>query len=124
MKFLCPGEPFTSLFSSDASAFILEENVCVLTYVCCGLFSEFDIAALVVYVGEVYTTAHQKKQWVFVTDGSVSELGSEEASNSLLAISFCASSVDDSFAPVNYNLKGSIVSLFYILDYRFSLTSD
>ncbi|RVW27383.1 Protein breast cancer susceptibility 2-like B [Vitis vinifera] len=60
------------------------------------LSSEFDIAALVVYVGEVYTAAHQKKQWVFVTDGSVSELGSEEASNCLLAISFCSPSVDDS----------------------------
>ncbi|XP_034695014.1 protein BREAST CANCER SUSCEPTIBILITY 2 homolog B-like isoform X1 [Vitis riparia] len=79
------------------------------------LSSEFDIAALVVYVGEVYTAAHQKKQWVFVTDGSVSELGSEEASNCLLAISFCSPSVDDSFVPVNSNLEGSTVGFVNLI---------
>ncbi|KAK9289849.1 hypothetical protein L1049_008009 [Liquidambar formosana] len=74
------------------------------------LSSEFDIAALVVHVGEVYTAAHQKKQWVFVTDGSISELQSEKSSKSLLAISFCSPYIDDdSFAPINYNLAGSIV---------------
>ncbi|XP_057983241.1 protein BREAST CANCER SUSCEPTIBILITY 2 homolog B-like [Malania oleifera] len=74
------------------------------------LSSEFDIAALVVYVGEVYTVVHQKKQWVFVTDGSVSELQQEEFSSSLLAISFCSPCVDnDSFAPINHNLAGSVV---------------
>ncbi|PSS34720.1 Protein BREAST CANCER SUSCEPTIBILITY 2 B like [Actinidia chinensis var. chinensis] len=74
------------------------------------LSSEFDIAALVVYVGEVYTDAHQKKQWVFVTDGSISVSHLEEPSNSLLAISFCSPYIDgDSFAPINDNLVGSAV---------------
>ncbi|KAA8517722.1 hypothetical protein F0562_015219 [Nyssa sinensis] len=74
------------------------------------LSTEFDIAAFVVYVGEVYTAAHQKKQWVFVTDGSISDLHVEDPSNSLLAISFCSTHIDcDSFAPINYNLVGSTV---------------
>ncbi|KAK2987308.1 hypothetical protein RJ640_000084 [Escallonia rubra] len=71
--------------------------------------SEFDIAAFVIYVGEVYTAAHQKKQWVFVTDGSLTELHLEET-NPLLAISFCSPCVDcDSVLPINYNLAGSTV---------------
>ncbi|KAK8561593.1 hypothetical protein V6N13_149242 [Hibiscus sabdariffa] len=74
-----------------------------------SLSSEFDIAAYVVYVGEVYTASHQKKQWVFVTDDSISDL-QPGLSNSLLAISFCSPSVDDdSFAPINSNLVGSMV---------------
>ncbi|KAK3032866.1 hypothetical protein RJ639_037043 [Escallonia herrerae] len=72
--------------------------------------SEFDIAGFVIYVGEVYTAAHQKKQWVFVTDGSLTELHLEET-NPLLAISFCSPCVDcDSVLPINYNLAGSAVS--------------
>ncbi|XP_019053257.1 PREDICTED: protein BREAST CANCER SUSCEPTIBILITY 2 homolog B-like isoform X2 [Nelumbo nucifera] len=76
------------------------------------LSSEFDIAAVVVHVGEIYISGNQKKQWVFVTDGSVSgfALHSEGASDCLLAISFCSPVVDnDSFAPINYNLTGSTV---------------
>ncbi|XVF55023.1 hypothetical protein PTKIN_Ptkin06aG0003200 [Pterospermum kingtungense] len=74
------------------------------------LSSEFDIAAYVVYVGEVYTAAHQKKQWVFVTDDSISDLLSEGLSDSLLAISFCSPCIDeDSFAPINPKLVGSVV---------------
>ncbi|OMO97642.1 hypothetical protein COLO4_14461 [Corchorus olitorius] len=74
------------------------------------LSSEFDIAAYVVYVGEVYKAAHQKKQWVFVTDDSISDIFSEGLSDSLLAISFSSPSLnEDSFAPINSNLVGSIV---------------
>ncbi|KAH7514694.1 hypothetical protein FEM48_Zijuj11G0117000 [Ziziphus jujuba var. spinosa] len=74
-----------------------------------SLSSEFDIAAFVVFVGEVYRAAHVKKQWVFVTDGSISELKSEEFSNSLLAICFCSPYTDDDdlFSPINCNLAGS-----------------
>ncbi|KAL6987899.1 Protein BREAST CANCER SUSCEPTIBILITY 2 B [Sarracenia purpurea var. burkii] len=75
-----------------------------------GLLSEFDIAALVVYVGKFYTAAHQKKQWVFVTDGSISESYSNGPSNSLLAISFSSPNTDcDSFAPISNNLVGAAV---------------
>ncbi|KAG8377073.1 hypothetical protein BUALT_Bualt09G0130300 [Buddleja alternifolia] len=76
------------------------------------LSSEFDIAALVVYVGEVYAQGHQQKQWVFVTDGSDPEFCSKESSDSdaLLAINFCLPYTEsDSFTPVNCNIAGSVV---------------
>lgn len=70
--------------------------------------SEFDIAGLVVFVGEVYTAAHKKKQWVFVTDGSIHDSHSKEPSYSLLAISFCSPYIDcESYIPINFNLAGS-----------------
>ncbi|KAI3788693.1 hypothetical protein L2E82_01466 [Cichorium intybus] len=74
--------------------------------------SEFDVAAFVVYVGEVHKFGHEKRQWVFVTDGSCCNFQSNphELSDSLLAISFFSPSVDcDSIVPINYNLVGSTV---------------
>ncbi|XP_058000163.1 protein BREAST CANCER SUSCEPTIBILITY 2 homolog B isoform X2 [Hevea brasiliensis] len=80
------------------------------------LSSEFDTAAYIVHVGEVYTTAQWKKQWVFVTDNSLSTLESEEISNSLLAISFCSPYIDgDSFSPINYNLAGSTAGFINLI---------
>ncbi|CAN0927860.1 Protein BREAST CANCER SUSCEPTIBILITY 2 homolog B [Linum grandiflorum] len=77
--------------------------------------SEFDIAAVVVHVGEVYGTGSYAKQWVFVTDNSISTLNSE-AANSLLVLSFNAPSIDnDSAKPVNQNLAGSIVGFCNII---------
>lgn len=71
-------------------------------------FSEFDIAAYVVYVGDAYTDVQQKKQWVFVTDGSTQQTG--EISNSLLAISFSTPAMDDISVPhISHNLVGSVV---------------
>ncbi|KAL3654879.1 hypothetical protein CASFOL_000665 [Castilleja foliolosa] len=71
------------------------------------LSSEFDIAAFVVYVGEVYRQGHLQKQWVFVTDGSTNEFCSSDA---ILAINFCSPCVEfDSCTPVNSNISGSVV---------------
>ncbi|XP_068635354.1 protein BREAST CANCER SUSCEPTIBILITY 2 homolog A-like [Aristolochia californica] len=77
------------------------------------LASEFDIAAVVVYAGEVYGSSQQKKQWVFLTDGS--STGSDAAhsrgfSYSLLAVSFCLPAMDNELlVPVSYHLVGSTV---------------
>ncbi|KAK6118245.1 hypothetical protein DH2020_048031 [Rehmannia glutinosa] len=74
------------------------------------LSSEFDIAAFVVYVGEVYRQGHQQKQWVFVTDGSTAETFSKESPDAILAINFCLPCVEfDSCPPVNSNIAGSVV---------------
>ncbi|KAK2389081.1 BREAST CANCER 2 like 2A [Trifolium repens] len=76
------------------------------------LSNEFDVVAFVVHVGEVYTSNQQKKQWVFVTDGStiMHGLQSEKFMDALLAICFCSPLIDhDSFPPINYNLAGSTV---------------
>ncbi|RHN50835.1 putative nucleic acid-binding protein [Medicago truncatula] len=53
----------------------------------------------------------QKKQWVFVTDGSIMKgLQSEKFTDTLLAIFFCSPLIDhDSFPPINHNLAGSTV---------------
>lgn len=84
-----------------------------LVLFCSGTSSEFDIAAFVVFVGEVYRAAHLKKQWVFVTDSSIADLQTEEFFNSLLAICLCSPyNDDDSFTPVSCNLAGSTVSTF------------
>ena len=63
------------------------------------------------HVGDIYTAAQQKKQWVFVTDSSISTSDLEDTSRSILAIGFCSPYMDnDSFTPINYNLVGSTVS--------------
>ncbi|KAK1441178.1 hypothetical protein QVD17_07018 [Tagetes erecta] len=73
------------------------------------LSSEFDVAGFVIYVGEVHKSSQQKRQWVFVADGSISS-HSQELSDALLAISFCSPSVDcDSIVPINDTLVGSTV---------------
>ncbi|XP_021769649.1 protein BREAST CANCER SUSCEPTIBILITY 2 homolog B-like isoform X1 [Chenopodium quinoa] len=72
------------------------------------LSSEFDTAMLVLHVGLEYISGKQKKQWVFVTDGSLCE--TEVSTFSLLAINFCSPcGDDDSLSLVNYNLVGSII---------------
>eukprot|EP00268_Persea_americana_P065099 TRINITY_DN8643_c1_g1_i1.p1 TRINITY_DN8643_c1_g1~~TRINITY_DN8643_c1_g1_i1.p1 ORF type:complete len:867 (-),score=167.40 TRINITY_DN8643_c1_g1_i1:1431-3725(-) len=76
------------------------------------LTSEFDMAAVIVYVGEVFVTGQRKKQWIFLTDGSISgsELQMEGLSNCLLAVCFCSSITENVFiSPFSHNLAGSIV---------------
>ncbi|XP_024633428.1 protein BREAST CANCER SUSCEPTIBILITY 2 homolog A isoform X2 [Medicago truncatula] len=75
------------------------------------LSNEFDVVAFVVHVGKVYTSSQQKKQWVFVTDGSIMNgLQSQKVTDTLLAICFCSPLFDhDSFPPINHNLAGSTV---------------
>ncbi|XP_049936244.1 protein BREAST CANCER SUSCEPTIBILITY 2 homolog A-like isoform X2 [Nymphaea colorata] len=70
--------------------------------------SEFDIAGVIVYVGELYLSGNHKKQWVFLTDGSI--LDCINSPNSLLAISFSLSITDaESCAPLHSALTGSTV---------------
>lgn len=73
------------------------------------LSSEFDTAAYIVHVGEVYTSGSRKTQWVFAIDGSKSNVKFGKTIN-LLAICFCSRSTDyDLTPPINYNLAGSTV---------------
>ncbi|XP_019058392.1 PREDICTED: protein BREAST CANCER SUSCEPTIBILITY 2 homolog B [Tarenaya hassleriana] len=83
------------------------ESACLSNLGKIPLSSEFDIVAYIVYVGEA---VKQKKQWVFVADGSCPHSQSEEISNSLLAISFSSPDMGDVSLPhINYNLVGSTV---------------
>ncbi|CAA0392660.1 unnamed protein product [Arabidopsis thaliana] len=87
------------------------------------LSSEFDIAAYVVYVGNAYTDVLQKKQWVFVTDGSAQHSG--EISNSLLAISFSTSFMDDSsVSHISHNLVGSVVGFCNLIKRAKDVTNE
>ncbi|OAY65685.1 Protein BREAST CANCER SUSCEPTIBILITY B [Ananas comosus] len=82
-----------------------------INFVC---FSEFDAAAVIVHVGEVYLSESQKKQWIFMTDGSgsTSEIQFEEMYNRLLAVSFCSPTTDnDSSAIFTNTLSGTTVGL-------------
>ncbi|KAI3811668.1 hypothetical protein L1987_21395 [Smallanthus sonchifolius] len=76
-------------------------------------FHEFDVAAFVIHVGVVHKSSQQKRQWVFVADGSILS-HPHELSDALLAISLCSPSVDcDSIVPINYNLVGSTALELY-----------
>ncbi|KAJ0978350.1 hypothetical protein J5N97_013824 [Dioscorea zingiberensis] len=68
---------------------------------------------VVVHVGELYLSGRQKKQWLFMTDGSCSTSDSqfEEPYCCLLAVNFCAPNVNnDSSALISHNLSGNVVS--------------
>lgn len=75
------------------------------------LASEFDMAAVVVHVGEAYTSGTQKKQWVFVTDGSKcrSEIEIEDIYDCLLAVSFSIPAKDDISGLLSQYLPGTTV---------------
>ncbi|GMH26534.1 hypothetical protein Nepgr_028377 [Nepenthes gracilis] len=103
-------QALTSLQKEFLPFFCPRESVLLSKLGEVALAREFDTTVLVIHVGQVYITAQQKKQWVFVTDGSISMLQTEEPTAPLLAISFCSPCVEgDSVLPVNYNLVGSIV---------------
>ncbi|XP_008776286.1 protein BREAST CANCER SUSCEPTIBILITY 2 homolog B-like [Phoenix dactylifera] len=79
------------------------------------LASEFDIAAVIVHVGDVYISGCQKKQWIFLTDGSTcsSESLFEGQYDRLLAVSFCSPMIDnDSSALFSHTYSGSTVGFF------------
>ncbi|XP_024515241.1 protein BREAST CANCER SUSCEPTIBILITY 2 homolog B-like [Selaginella moellendorffii] len=65
-------------------------------------YSEFDAAALVIFVGEVYKSGDRLRQWVFVSDGSM-----QEGEAALLAIDFSASA--DSFLQFESAYSNTVV---------------
>ncbi|KAH7667550.1 Breast cancer type 2 susceptibility protein [Dioscorea alata] len=82
------------------------------------LASEFDIAAVVVHVGEVCLSGRQKKQWVFMTDGSCgsSDSGFEGPYSCLLAVNFCGPILNnDSSSLISHNLSGTVVGFFNLV---------
>ncbi|CAM8967906.1 unnamed protein product [Rhodiola kirilowii] len=90
--------------------------VCLSKLCHVSVSSEFDMAGVVVYIGEVFRAANQNKQWMFVTDCSISDLSSDELSHSLLAINFCVPEHDDNLtAPINSNLVGSTLGFCNIV---------
>uniref|UniRef100_A0A0E0JEH1 Tower domain-containing protein n=1 Tax=Oryza punctata TaxID=4537 RepID=A0A0E0JEH1_ORYPU len=75
------------------------------------LASEFDIAGVILYVGNVYLLHNQNRQWLFLTDGSkfISGEKYEEQDDCLLAVSFSSKTNGEDSAFFNYALSGHIV---------------
>uniref|UniRef100_A0A0D3EJZ0 Tower domain-containing protein n=1 Tax=Oryza barthii TaxID=65489 RepID=A0A0D3EJZ0_9ORYZ len=75
------------------------------------LTSEFDIAGVILYVGNVYLLNNQNRQWLFLTDGSkfISGEKYEEQDDCLLAVSFSSKTTGEDSAFFNYALSGNIV---------------
>ena len=73
-------------------------------------FSEFDIAGVILYVGNMYLCNNQKRQWLFITDGSkfISEQKSEEQ-DCLLAVSFSSPTTGEDSALFSNTLSGNTV---------------
>ncbi|RCV24794.1 hypothetical protein SETIT_5G114900v2 [Setaria italica] len=74
------------------------------------LSSEFDVAGVILYVGNIYLCDNQKRQWLFLTDGSkfISEQMSEEQ-DCLLAVSFSSPTTGEDSALFSYTLSGNTV---------------
>ncbi|XP_039810960.1 protein BREAST CANCER SUSCEPTIBILITY 2 homolog A-like isoform X9 [Panicum virgatum] len=74
------------------------------------LSSEFDIAGFILYVGNMYLCNNQKRQWLFITDGSkfISEQKSEEQ-DCLLAVIFSSPTTGEDSALFSNTLSGNTV---------------
>uniref|UniRef100_J3KWM9 Uncharacterized protein n=1 Tax=Oryza brachyantha TaxID=4533 RepID=J3KWM9_ORYBR len=75
------------------------------------LASEFDIAGLILYVGNVYLLNDQNRQWLFLTDVSkfISGEESEEQDDCLLAVNFSSPTTGEDSAFFNSAVSGHIV---------------
>lgn len=85
-------------------------------------FSEFDIAAVILHVGDVCISGRQKKQWVFVSDGCTwnSTLQYQGQLDCLLAISFRSPFTgNDLSALFSHHHEGTVVSyhIFMLISY-------
>ncbi|KAG6531324.1 hypothetical protein ZIOFF_005129 [Zingiber officinale] len=82
------------------------------------LTSEFDIAALILHVGDVCISGRRKKQWVFVSDGCTcnSTLQYQERHDCLLAISFHSLFTgNDLSALFSHHHEGTVVGFFNLV---------
>lgn len=74
-------------------------------------FSEFDIAGVILYVGAMHLWSNQKRQWLFLTDGSKFISGQKlEDLDCLLAVSVSSPATGEDSALFSSSLSGNIVS--------------
>ncbi|CAO2181017.1 unnamed protein product [Urochloa humidicola] len=72
--------------------------------------SEFDVAGVILYVGNIYLCSNQKRQWLFLTDGSKFISGEEsEEQDCLLAVSFYSPTTGEDSALFSYTFSGNTV---------------
>ncbi|KAE8792571.1 Breast cancer type 2 susceptibility protein-like protein [Hordeum vulgare] len=102
----------TSAQAADFEPFFTPRKAVELSWIGeVPLTSEFDIAGVVLHVGDLYSCSSQKRQWLFLTDGSkfISASQSTEQDDYLLAVSFSCSTVGDDSAFFSYALSGNTV---------------
>ncbi|KAF7035226.1 hypothetical protein CFC21_046138 [Triticum aestivum] len=105
-------KPLASAQAADFQPFFTPRKAVELSLIGeVPLASEFDIAGVVLHVGDVYLCSNQKRQWLFLTDGSkfISASQSTEQDDCLLAVSFSCSSASDDGAFFSYALSGNTV---------------
>nr|CAB3476155.1 unnamed protein product [Digitaria exilis] len=74
------------------------------------LSSEFDIAGVILHVGNIYLCSNQKKQWLFLTDGSKFLSGQKsEEQDCLLAVNFSSPTTGEDSAFFSHTLSGNTV---------------
>lgn len=70
--------------------------------------SEFDVAVLVLHVGQPYPCGLRRRQWLFVSDGSLEKDHSDHSKRtSVLVIDVSTSG--DAFLPIEMSLEGCII---------------
>ncbi|CAO2193802.1 unnamed protein product [Urochloa humidicola] len=73
------------------------------------LASEFDVAGVILYVGNIYLCSNQKRQWLFLTDGSKFISGEDsEEQDCLLAISFYSPTTGEDSALFSYTSGNTV----------------
>jgi breast cancer 2 susceptibility protein len=78
-------------------------------------FSEFDIAGVILHVGNIYLCSNQKRQWLFLTDGSKFISGqTSENQDCLLAVSVSSPITGEDSVLFSYALNGNIVSVILL----------
>ncbi|XP_048562012.1 protein BREAST CANCER SUSCEPTIBILITY 2 homolog B-like isoform X9 [Triticum urartu] len=105
-------KPLASAQAADFQPFFTPRKAVELSLIGeVPLASEFDIAGVVLHVGDVYLCSNQKRQWLFLTDGSkfISASQSTVQDDCLLAVSFSCSSASDDGAFFSYALSGNTV---------------
>ncbi|CAL4951790.1 unnamed protein product [Urochloa decumbens] len=74
------------------------------------LSSEFDVAGVILYVGNIDLCSNQKRQWLFLTDGSKFISGEKsEEQDCLLAVSFSSPTTGEDTALFSYTFSGNTV---------------
>ncbi|CAO2208891.1 unnamed protein product [Urochloa humidicola] len=74
------------------------------------LSSEFDVAGVILYVGNIYLCSNQKRQWLFLTDGSKFISGEKsEEQDCLLAVSFSSPTTGEDSALFSCSFSGNTV---------------
>uniref|UniRef100_A0ACD5TRR7 Uncharacterized protein n=1 Tax=Avena sativa TaxID=4498 RepID=A0ACD5TRR7_AVESA len=105
-------KPLASAWAADFEPFFTPRKAVELSlFGEVPLASEFDIAGVVLHVGDVYLSSSQKRQWLFLTDGSkfTSAQQSTEQDDCLLAVSFSCRIAGDDCAFFSHALSGNTV---------------